>query len=702
MIMRLYALITRSLRHKMLFLVLFPVLIVMPTVIGMAYLWSNDLSYRQLLMKVNGDLSVAHEAFLRAQQDYLARLGLMAESHSFHLALDEGLTPEQQKQKVGRHLQELRTNEGFDFVYLVDPRGCDYWDRTFCARKDSPLLQQAEKLGAATGVEIFSRDELAAINPALPQKIYLPLIPTPRAKPTERLIEDRGMVLHSYYPVRDEAGQDEAGKIRAYLVGGVLVNRDFGFVDRLRDIVYSKGSLAEDSLGTITVFLEDVRINTNVPRQLEVPSQRALGTRVSEEVRNRVLEQGERWIDRAFVVSEWYISAYEAITDVRGERVGMLYAGFLEAPFKDIYLEGLKKLLLLFVAVTLLSVVLAMLVARSIFRPIEAMAKVITRIQKGDDLRIGWIKAEDEVAALAQQFDVMLDQLQEQRDQIQSAADDLERKVEERTVQLRNRTDDLERNIALLNHTREQLVVREKLAAIGELTAGIAHEINNPTAVILGNMDLMIDELGEQAGPIKRETDLVIQQVYRIRAIINNLLQYSRPSDYQNQAIPVDINRVVSDTLVLVQHDLERKKISLALDLRSTRPVEGNHQQFQQVLINLVVNAVHATVAGGQITLRSRNWRDQGVLLVVRDNGCGIPDDVLPRIFDPFYTGTNSGTGLGLSVSYGILQRYQAKIEVRSRPGIGSCFYIWFQPAEGKVIEGIDDFDILLEREGGG
>ncbi|MCZ4282551.1 cache domain-containing protein [Kiloniella laminariae] len=695
MIRRLYTLITRSLRHKMLFLVLFPVMIVMPTVIGMAYLWSNEISYRQLLMKVTGDLSVAHEAFLRAQQGYLSRLGLMAESYSFQLALAEELGTEQQIQEVARHLDELREKEGFDFVYLADTRGCDYWDRTRCNMKASPLLQQAKTKGPVTGVEIFSSDDLAAIDPQLPQQIYLPLIPTPRAKPTERLVEDRGMVLHSYYPLRN--AQEE---VRAYLVAGVLVNRDFAFVDRLRDIVYSKGSLAEDSLGTITVFLEDVRINTNVPRQLEAPGQRALGTRVSEEVRDRVLEQGEQWIDRAFVVSEWYISAYEAILDVRGERVGMLYAGFLEAPFKDIYLEGLKKLLLLFVAVTLLSVVLAMLVARSIFRPIEAMAKVISRIQRGDDLRIGWIKAEDEVAILAQQFDVMLDQLQEQRDQIQSAADGLEQKVAERTTQLRNRTDELERNIALLSRTREQLVAREKLAAIGELTAGIAHEINNPTAVILGNMDLMIDELGEQAGPVKRETDLVIQQVYRIRAIINNLLQYSRPSDYQNQAMPVDINRVVSDTLVLVQHDLERKKIGLELDLRASRPVDGNHQQFQQVLINLIVNAVQATETGGRVILRSRNWRDRGVVLVVRDSGSGIAADVLPRIFDPFYTGRNSGTGLGLSVSYGILQRYKAEIEVRSRPGIGSCFFIWFRPAKGKVIEGLDDVDILMSREG--
>ncbi len=673
MFKRLYALITQSLRYKLLFLVLMPVLIVMPTVIGMAYIWSNEISYRQLLMKVTGDLSVAHESFLRAQKGYLAKLALIAESHSFRVALESQTLAQEQTPAISLLLREFQQKEGFDFLYLVDKGGCNYLRESQCDLKKSSLLERSRLEGPSTGIEIFSAEELGIIDPDLSKEVYLPLIPTPRAKPTDRTIENRGMVIHSYYPIRDDSG-----KIEAFLVGGVLVNKDFAFVDRLRDIVYSKGSLADDSLGTITVFLEDVRINTNVPRLLQSPTKRALGTRVSEEVRNKVLDLGESWIDRAFVVSEWYVSAYEPIVDVNGQRVGMLYAGFLEAPFIDVYLEGLFKLLFLFVAVTLFCVVGAMLVARSIFKPIEAMANVISRIQKGDDLRIGWIKAKDEVATLANQFDALLDQLQHQRDQIQEGADELERKVDQRTSELQQRTKALERNINLLERTREQLIAKEKLAAIGELTAGIAHEINNPTAVILGNMDLMTAELGDDAASVEQETRLIIQQVYRIRSIINNLLQYSRPSDFQNHPMPVDINQVVEDTLVLVQHDLDRKEISLKLDLKAKQSIGGNHQQFQQVLINLIVNATNATAKNGVITIRTRNWKDKGVLLVVRDTGTGITPDILPRIFDPFFTSSNSGTGLGLSVSYGILQRFQAEIEVRSRPGIGSCFYIWF------------------------
>ncbi|WP_120495878.1 HAMP domain-containing sensor histidine kinase [Kiloniella sp. EL199] len=669
-----------------------PVLIVMPTVIGMAYIWSNEISYRQLLMKVNGDLSVAHESFLRAQKGYLAKLSLIAESHSFRTALEAQLSDQRKTETINPLLEEFKYQEGFDFLYLANARGCDYWDDSQCEFKKSSLLERSLLNGPSTGIEIFSSDELGIIDVELPEKVYLPLTPTPRAKPTDRTFEDRGMVIHSYYPIRDKSG-----KVEALLVGGVLVNKDFAFVDRLRDIVYSTGSLADDSLGTITVFLEDVRINTNVPRLLQSPTKRALGTRVSEEVRHKVLDRGESWIDRAFVVSEWYISAYEPITDINGQRVGMLYAGFLEAPFIDVYLEGLFKLLLLFVAVTLFCVVGAMLVARSIFKPIEAMANVISRVQKGDDLRIGWIKAKDEVATLANQFDALLDQLQYQRDQIQEGADELERKVDQRTSELQQRTKALERNIKLLERTREQLIAKEKLAAIGELTAGIAHEINNPTAVILGNMDLMTAELGEDAASVEQETRLIIQQVYRIRSIINNLLQYSRPSDFQNHPIAVDINQVVEDTRVLVQHDLDRKDVDLRLDLKAKHSVGGNHQQFQQVLINLIVNATNATDKNGTITIRTRDWKDQGVLLVVRDNGSGINPEVLPRIFDPFFTSSNSGTGLGLSVSYGILQRFQAEIEVRSRSGFGSCFYIWFRKDIENPLLSDTERDILAD-----
>ncbi len=677
------ALLTSSLRYKLLALVLFPVLLVMPAVIGMAYLWSNEVSYRQLLMKVNTDLSVAHEAFNNSQQKYLLQISRTAESYRFRRAVRSIMLGFNEGESLQQELRTLKRDAGLDFVQILDLNGCDFLKPGHCDYKQSPLREQARQGEPATGVELFSREELEHIDPALAKRVYLPLINTARAVPTDRTVEDRGMVLHVYYPVFSSYGQ-----IRGYVVAGVLVNRNFQFVDALRDLVYGKGSLTEDSLGTVTVFLEDVRINTNVPRQLQSPQKRALGTRVSKEVRKKVLDNGEQWIDRAFVVSEWYISAYEPIIDVHGQRIGMLYAGFLEAPFRENYYQALKILLLLFLGVTVICVLLAVAGAKSIFKPIEAMARVIRKVQDGDNLRIGKLDSKDEVSVLAKQFDLMLDQLQQQKDIIQASADQLEIKVEDRTQQLQQKTIDLQEHIDLLKRTREQLVGKEKLAAIGQLTAGIAHEINNPTAVILGNMDMMMADLGKAGEPVKEEAELVIQQVYRIRELINNLLQYSRPSDYLSQVEKLDINKVISDTLVLVKHDLHTHQVRVALDLKADQLIGGNPQQFQQVLINLIVNATSAMGAAGRLTIRSRNWKDQGVLLTVKDNGCGIDEKILPRIFDPFFTKTKGGSGLGLSVSYGILQRFGGEIQVKSRQGQGSTFFVWLQKDPEIDLEG--------------
>ncbi len=607
MFRRLYQRVASNLRYRLLALVLFPILLVMPVVIGMAYLWSNEVSYRQLLMKVNTDLAVAHDAFERSQQGYLHQLSLVAESSLFQQAAQALFSARADARPLRAQLARLQQRSEFDFVYLLDAEGCDRLGSLGCDMNRHPLMTRARLENGSAGVALFSNPELRRIDPALAAAVDLPIQDTPRALPQIRKTEDRGMVLLSYYPL-----WDSEGVVRGYLSGGVLVNGNFDFVDALKQLVYGQGSLVEDSLGTVTVFLHNVRINTNVPRRLDSPSQRAIGTLVSQEVHEQVLERGEKWIDRAFVVSEWYISAYEPIIDIYGQRIGMLYAGFLEAPFKESYFQALRWLATLFVLVTLLSVGLAVVGAKSIFKPIEVMARVMRQVRYGQEVRIGPLDTHDELSMLALQFDAMLDQLSAQQQQIQADADQLELKVNERTEQLQQRTIDLQQNLDLLTRTRQQLVAKEKLAAIGELTAGIAHEINNPTAVILGNLDLMMIELGEAGVPVKRDAALIVEQVYRIRAIITNLLQYSRPGDYSTELSLMDPNQVIKDTLVLVRHDLARKSIRLQLDLRASRPLRSNPQQLQQVLINLIVNAVNA------IAVQSSLLPTQGALMVSR------------------------------------------------------------------------------------
>ncbi|MEW7988331.1 MAG: cache domain-containing protein [Candidatus Thiodiazotropha sp.] len=668
--LRIIEAIRGSLRYKLLVLVLFPILLIMPIALGLAIYWGSQFSYEQLFIKVNTDLSVAEDNFHRLQEDYLNTLGRLAESYAFYTALESksGLV-------VNTQLAELQQSAGFSYLHLLGVDGKRLFLSYGEAEKrghSSPSLLAALQGHPRVEIEIFSAEALDEQSPGLAKQVELPLIDTPRARPTVQRIEGRGMMIRALYPVKNSRGQ-----VVAVLDGGVLLNANFKFVDTIRDLVYGPGSLPRGSIGTVTVFLNDVRITTNVPR---TPNQRALGTRVSDEVRTQVLDDGEKWIDRAFVVNDWYISAYQPIIDVNGERVGMLYAGFLESPSRNALWQALGVLILLFLALMLFSSILSISGAKSIFKPLEIMMAVVRATREGYTKRIGKISSMDEIGVLANEFDLLLDLLQERNLQVQQWADQLEEKVDERTAELKLKNQKLVTTIQILRETRAQLIAAEKLAALGELTAGVAHEINNPTAVMLGNLDLLVEELGDNATPVKGEIDLIIEQIFRIKDIINNLLQYARPDEITETPSVIDVNEVVQHTLALVRYLRKQKQFEIRLDLNAARPVKINPHELQQVLVNLFVNAVHALdSSAGIISLSTDDWDEKGVVIRIEDNGMGIEEEQTEMIFNPFHTSkrVGEGTGLGLSVSYGLIKKYGGDITVRSDQGQGSLFSVW-------------------------
>ncbi|MEL0586376.1 MAG: cache domain-containing protein [Candidatus Thiodiazotropha sp. (ex. Lucinoma kazani)] len=662
--------IRSSLRYKLLALVLFPILLMMPIALGLAIYWGSQFSYDQLFIKVNTDLSVAEDNFHRIQEDYLNTLGRLAESHTFYTALES-----KSGHIIGEQLAELRQSTGFSYLHLLGIDGrhlFQSYDEPNKRGHPSPSLLAALQGFPRVEIEIFSAEDLDEQSPGLAKQVALPLLDTPRARPTSQKVEERGMMIRALYPVKNSRG-----RVIAVLDGGVLLNGNFQFVDAIRDLVYGPGSLPKGSIGTVTVFINDVRITTNVPR---TPHQRALGTRVSNEVRTKVLDLGEKWIDRAFVVNDWYISAYQPIIDVNGDRVGMLYAGFLESPSRNALWQAFGVLILLFLALMFFSSLLSVKGAKSIFKPLEMMMAVVRATREGYTKRIGKIASMDEIGVLANEFDLLLDLLQERNLQVQQWAGQLEDKVDERTAELKLKNEKLLTTIQILRETRAQLITAEKLAALGELTAGVAHEINNPAAVMLGNLDLLVEELGEDAAPVKDEIDLIIEQIFRIKDIINNLLQYARPDQITEIPTLIDVNEVAQHTLALVRYLRKESQFEILLDLNATRPIKINPHELQQVLVNLVVNAVHALSNGeGKVYLTTRDWDQKGVVIDIEDNGLGIEEDQIELIFNPFHTHkrVGEGTGLGLSVSYGLIKKYGGDITVSSEWGKGSLFSVW-------------------------
>lgn len=678
-----------TLRYKLLLLVLLPVFFVLPVVLALTTHWGQRFGYDQLYRKVNTDLAVADHAFDTFKQSYLQELGKVAESYAFRTSFYEGDTS-----NLRHLLSHLKEQQNLAFIHITDRHGNWLYESAKNKHsRPSPLTGKAIAGLPSSGVEVFSHSDLSNESPTLAQQVILHLVDTPYSRPIEKKVEDRGMVLRVIYPIHDLLVDD----VVAVLDAGVLLNGNFHFVDTIRDLVYGEGSLMEGSIGTVTVFLDDVRISTNVPLS---KGERALGTRVSQQVRDHVLERGANWIDRAFVVNDWYISAYEPILDVKGDRVGMLYAGFLEAPFKREMDQTIEVLLLIFGVIMVLSSIWAVMGAKSIFQPVEAMTRVVRDTQEGKSSRIGSVNSHDELGELARQFDSMLDLIQEREEEIRKAGEELERKVDERTCELQQKNDDLKQTIRLLKETREQLVMSKKLAALGELTAGIAHELNNPTAVILGNMEVLMDELGAALEPARFESELIIEQVYRIRSIINSLLQYSRSSEYVGALERVDVNQLINDILVLVKHLVDKKGIKVKLELNTLRLITIHPQELQQVVVNLCVNAIQAMDVSGVLTLSTRDWDDRGVVIGVRDTGSGIAPQHMERLFDPFFsTKSNEGTGLGLSVSYGFVKRYGGHITVSSELGVGTLFEVWL--LESPLVDEASQeqaLDALLDR----
>jgi two-component system NtrC family sensor kinase len=648
---------TTSVRVRLLAIVLSPILLALPILAGLLLYWANAYYDRLLVYRITSDLATANqflERFIGSAGQSTASL-----ADSRRLADARGDTA-----ALGELLAGAAATSGFSFVHLLDARGqrLQGGDVAATDRSHWPVVRKAIAGEASAALDVFSLEDLAAVDPALTEPARVRLVasddaataPAAAGAPVD---ETRGLMVHAAAPVRDRNG-----RVAAVLESGVLLNGNLDFVDRINAIVYPEGALPLGSLGTTTLFLDDLRIATNV-RLSE--GGRALGTRVSLAVRDAVLGRGHVWLDRAFVVNDWYMSGYQPLYDSFERRVGMLYVGFLERPFAHAKWTALATLFALFALLAAIASFVFLRLARAIFAPLERMRDTMRAVSAGGtSARVGPTARRDEIGELARHFDALLDELQAQRAELERLNAELDRKVAARTAELET--------------AQRQLAMSEKLAALGQLTAGVAHEINNPAAVIQGNVDLAREILGERGvAPVAGELRLIDEQVNRIRLIVAKLLQFARPADFAGEVEDVDVNVIVADTLVLVRQTLVKRRIAIAGMRAATRTVRMPVNELQQVLVNLVVNAIQAMPDGGTITLTTRDDGD-GVVITVEDTGTGIRPEDAGRIFDPFFTTKRGeGTGLGLSISYALVQRHGGRIEVESRPGEGATFSVF-------------------------
>jgi two-component system, NtrC family, sensor kinase len=485
------------------------------------------------------------------------------------------------------------------------------------------------------------------------------VLSTPHSRPRASTVERSGMVMVSAAPVRDATG-----RIVGALYGAVLLNNNNVLVDKIKDIVYEGVKFNGKDVGSATLFLGDTRIATNV---IASSGSRAIGTRLSEEVFNRVLLEKKKWIARAFVVNDWYFTAYEPILDLRGQAIGSLYVGMLEKPYTRMQKHINSTLYLVLLVTSLIGIAVSGFIGTLLARPIKELEKLAHRVAQGErDLQAD-VPATDEVGDLANAFNQMTRSLSQQEAEIGLLHRGLERKVQERTAELNDKN-------RLLLQTQAELARAEKLADLGIVAAGVAHEINTPLAIIRGNTEVL--EMCLPPGHANREeVEIISQQTERMAKIVGNLLAFARQKSLDRQEL--SIHEVLDDILRQIGHHASMGGLtvqrSYAPDLAT---IKGDADKLRQVFSNLILNAAQAMRGGGTLTLATR-WLGPGAGCVVEvaDTGSGIAPEHLEKIFTPFFTTKEYGSGLGLSVSYGIIKDHGGDIQVESSPS-GTCFHV--------------------------
>lgn len=463
------------------------------------------------------------------------------------------------------------------------------------------------------------------------------------------------MMLKSAYPIIDENNT-----LLGVLYGGILLNRNYEIVDRVKEIVYKEEKYKGREVGTATIFQHDLRISTNVKNKTGT---RAIGTRVSKEVNTAVLKEGKAWIHRAFVVNDWYITAYEPIKNIDNKIIGILYVGMLEKP----YIDTTEQVMLTFTVMASLCVVLLLVIlyfsTTRIINPLQKMVVATQEIAKGDLSHKVEVNSKDEIGYLAESFNQMTEDLKSANQKLIEWGKTLEKKVEERTKEL--------------TKMQAHLFQSEKLASLGKLSAGIAHEINNPLGGVLIYSHLLLEDT-DKSSPHYENLKKIVKETSRCKDIVKGLLEFARPKDLEMSLI--DINKLVDKSLSIMEGQALFQNIRVEKRYSSDlSKIVADSGQLQQVFMNIILNAAESMDGNGSLILFTSLDKDsKNISIKFTDTGQGIKEEDKKRLFEPFFSTkeVGKGTGLGLAISYSIIQKHQGTIEVASQVGKGSTFTV--------------------------
>ncbi|MEW6405825.1 MAG: cache domain-containing protein [Chloroflexota bacterium] len=600
----------------------------------------NDLILDEAQEKVRNDLNAAREIYLSELKriDYVVRN--TAQRFFLRNALISGdldsAIDELDRIKEAENLDILGITDEYGYVLI---RTCNP-DHTGDSQGHDELIHRVlySKEPAAATI-VVSGEDLAKDMPELAEQAYIEIIETPLARQTDQTELFDGMTLKSVAPIFDYEDN-----LLGVVYGGVLLNRNYDIVDKIKYTVYENVIYKGQDIGTATIFLDDVRISTNVHNE---DGSRAIGTLISEEVYNQVILNGQPWIAQAYVVNNWYITAYEPIRDVYDRIIGVLYVGVLEQKYLDLQ----KQTVLTFLAIASLGAVVTMavsyIVSQRILIPINKLVFASKELAGGNlDARVGFT-TNDELQYLAESFNEMALALKRRDEQLKDFA-------------------------------TQKIMESERLALVGQLAANVAHELNNPLQGIVTFSHLLLEDSACHDATTQFSLEKIVGQANRCRDIIRGLLDFSRQRKPDKTLC--DVNGVLHECVSLVEHQALFHNIEVIKHFQEDLPMAIiDASQIERVFINMIINAAEAMEGSGHLNISTRySKRRDCIEIAFSDTGPGISEENLKKIFDPFFTtkDVGHGTGLGLAISYGIVKGHKGTIKVDSVVGQGTTFIV--------------------------
>ncbi|MBC7189343.1 cache domain-containing protein [Candidatus Aerophobetes bacterium] len=610
-------------------------------------LYFSNVVFREAETRVSADLRVAHN-FLKKEIEKLNIILVLLSENEKVKEFAEKVYPS--TNLLRGWLQSKKNSLGLDILTLCDNKGRailralpPYNNGDLCL--DIPQIKEALEGKSSSGICLFSLDRLKVEGEDLIKRAEIKLKPTPHARPRPEEVQTVGMLMLSAVPVLGDSGE-----IIGILYGGNLLNRNFQLVDYIRDMVFEEKEYRGKPLGTVTIFLEDVRIATNV---IEEDGSRAIGTRVSEEVYEKVLEKGERWLGRAFVVNSWYISAYEPIYAADSSIVGMLYVGILE----DLYLDMRNRFLFTFFPLIIGGIAgvlgVSYFLSRGLSEPVKRLAKAAGLIARGKIKKI--LDAEKKYPRI--------EQLPYREIQI------LAESFNKMAAALHERETELKRINAQL-----QQINRNYMEILGFVT----HEIKNRLGVIIGGAYNLKGEVVGRLNPgQKKMVDILLRNAERLNVMVKNYLDLSRieRGELRVQKQRLNFKEDVVDPVVEeFKGEIESADISLEINLPDSLILQADPDLLKIVMENLLSNAIKYGRKKGRIKIGGEK-RENFWQINVWNEGKGIPKDEMGKLFTKFTRlggeelRREKGSGLGLFITKEIIEKHGGKIWAESEEG---------------------------------